>query len=109
VLGSNKEDPHRYRHYRELALGHFVLGDDAQAVRIAARLVEQAPDLARNRVVLAALQAIAGQTDAARRHIRTLLAETPDLEVGNARLPRFGEAGPAERFRQGLIAAGLPG
>jgi adenylate cyclase len=108
VIGSNKDDPHRYRHYRELALGHFVLGDDAQAARIAARLVEEAPDLARNRIVLAALQAIAGQTESARRQIDSLRSAFPELEVGNARLPRFGEAAAAERFREGLMAAGLP-
>ncbi len=109
VLEANKDDPHRYRHQRELAIGHFVLGNGAEAARVAGRLVEQAPELRRNRLVLAALLATVGQTDAARRHIGALLTDAPDLDLSTVRLPCWGNAEADDRFRQGLVAAGLAG
>ncbi|MFQ5953505.1 MAG: adenylate/guanylate cyclase domain-containing protein [Kiloniellales bacterium] len=107
-IEANKEDPHRYRHRRELAIGHFLDGKSDEAAKIAARLVEEAPELKRNKLLLAGFLADSGQLESARTHIQRLLEELPGLSVETIRMPRFGNEDLANRFRQGLIAAGLP-
>ena len=98
----------RRRHFRELAIAHFMAGRDAQAFRIANRLVRQAPELARNRLVLASLSWHAGKADAARDCVAGLLRDQPDLNLRNMRLIRFANPDMAARYAQGLRDAGLP-
>ena len=50
-------------------------GDHAEAARVAQRLVEQAPDLKRNNLLLAGFLATAGRIDASRQHVEALLNE----------------------------------
>ena len=66
AIEANKADPHRFRHLREQALGHFVAGRLDRAIEITRHLVEQAPDLDRNRLFLAVLLQAAGDTTGAR-------------------------------------------
>jgi Tfp pilus assembly protein PilF len=108
VIAASPEDPHRLRHFRELAIGHFMAGQDAQALRVASRLVHQAPELVRNQLVLASLSWHAGRQDAARDCVAGLLRDQPDLTLRNMRPVRFADPGIAKRYNQGLIEAGLP-
>jgi adenylate cyclase len=108
TTAASPEDPHRFRHFRELAIAHFMTGQDAQAVRVINRLVHQAPELARNRLVLASLSWHAGRQDAARDCVAGLLRDQPELTLRNMRPVRFADPGMAERYAQGLRDAGLP-
>jgi adenylate cyclase len=108
TTAASPEDPHRFRHFRELAVAHFMAGQDAQALRVVNRLVHQAPELARNRLVLASLSWHAGRQDAARDCVAGLLRDRPDLTLRSMRPVRFADPGMAERYDRGLIEAGLP-
>jgi Flp pilus assembly protein TadD len=107
VMEASPDDAHQHRHRRELAIAHLLAGDAAEAVRVAARLVEEMPDMKRNTLVLAALLAATGETDAARRHVTALKAETPGLALETARLPHFGDPSAGQRFRTLLRNSGL--
>jgi adenylate cyclase len=98
----------RLRNLRELAICHFLAGQDAEALRVANRLVHQAPELARNRLVLASLSWHAGKQDAARDCVAGLLRDQPDLTLANMRPIYFADPAMAERYAQGLRDAGLP-
>jgi class 3 adenylate cyclase/tetratricopeptide (TPR) repeat protein len=108
TTAASPEDPHRFRHLRELAIAHFMAGQDAQALRVVNRLVHQAPELGRNRLVQASLSWHAGRHDAAKACVAALLRDQPDLTLQNMRPVRFADPGMAERYTQGLIEAGLP-
>ena len=107
AMAASPEDASHHRHRRELALAHLLAGDVAEAVRVATRLVEDAPEMNRNALVLAGLQAVAGDLDAARRCIAKVKSETPGLTLDNARLPHFGDAAAGQRFSASLREAGL--
>lgn len=101
------DDANRHRHRRELAIAHFLAGNTAEAVLVAATLWEETPDMKRNALVLAGLLAAAGEIEAAGRHIAALKAETSGLTLETARLPNFGDRATGERFRTLLKDAGL--
>jgi hypothetical protein len=107
VVEAGLDDANQHRHRRELALGHLLAGDVGEAVRVAARLWEEVPDMKRNALVLSGLLAAAGETDAARRLIASLKAGTPGLSLETARLPQFGDPSVGARFRALLRDAGL--
>ena len=107
AMAASSDDASHHRHRRELALAHLIAGDVAEAVREATRLVEDAPDMKRNVLVLAGLLAASGDLDAARRCIAEVKATAPDLTLDNARLPHFGNATIGLRFRTLLRDAGL--
>jgi adenylate cyclase len=104
---ASPDDANQHRHRRELAIAHLLAGDAAEAVRVAARLWEEMPDMKRNALVLAGLLAAAGETEAAKRHVAALKAGTPGLSLETARLPRFGDPSAGERFKTLLREAGL--
>jgi adenylate cyclase len=107
VTEASPDDANQHRHRRELAVAHLLAGDAAEAVRVAARLWEEMPDMKRNALVLAGLLAAAGETEAAKRHVAALKAGTPGLSLETARLPRFGDPSAGERFKTLLREAGL--
>jgi adenylate cyclase len=107
-IAATPDDPHRFRHFRELAIAYFITGQLDQAVSTIDRLARQAPDLLRNQLVLASLLWHKGQKDDAKRHIGNLLRDYPDLNQRNMRPVRFADPQIAERFAQGLTKAGLP-
>ena len=107
VMEASPDDANQHRHRRELAIAHLLAGDAAEAVRVAARLWEEMPDMKRNALVLAGLLAAIGETEAARRHVASLKAETPGLALETARLPHFGDQSAGERFRRLLRDSGL--
>jgi class 3 adenylate cyclase/tetratricopeptide (TPR) repeat protein len=107
VTEASPDDATQHRHRRELAIAHLLAGDAAEAVRVAARLWEEMPDIKRNALVLAGLLAAAGETEAAKRHVAALKAGTPGLSLETARLPRFGDPSAGERFKMLLREAGL--
>ena len=100
-------DPHRFRHFRELAVAHFMAGQLDQAVSTIDRLVRLAPDLQRNKLVLASLLWHKGQENDAKGHICHILRNNPDLNQRNMRPVRFADPAVADRFAQGLTQAGL--
>jgi len=107
VMEASPDDANQHRHRRELAIAHLLAGNAGEAVRGAARLWEEMPDMKRNALVLAGLLAAAGDTEAARRHVAALKAETPGLTLETARLPYFGDQSAGERFRTLLRDSGL--
>jgi adenylate cyclase len=107
VTEASPDDANQHRHRRELAVAHLLAGDAPEAVRVAARLWEEMPDMKRNALVLAGLLAAAGETEAAKRHVAALKAGTPGLSLETARLPRFGDPSAGERFKTLLREAGL--
>lgn len=107
-IAATAEDPHRVRHFRELAVAHFMLGQMDQATTVIDRLVRQAPELARNRLVQAAVLWHAGQEDNAKRCVEELLRDHAELNQRTMRPVRFADPAPAERFAQALTKAGLP-
>ncbi len=108
AIAASQEAPQQLRHFRELAIGHFMAGQDAKALRVMSRVVHQAPDLARNRLVQASLMWHAGRQDAARDRVADLLRDQPDLTLHNIRPVYFGDPALAERYAQGLVESGLP-
>ncbi|MHA1151471.1 MAG: adenylate/guanylate cyclase domain-containing protein [Alphaproteobacteria bacterium] len=98
----------RLFHLRELAICHFMAGRDTEARQVANRLVHQAPELARNRLVLASLSWHAGRQDVARDCVAGLLRDQPDLTLENMRPVHFADPAMAERYTEGLRSAGLP-
>jgi len=107
AMEAGPEDASHHRFLRELAIAHLLGGNSAEAVRVAAKLWEEKPDMKRNVLVLAGLLAAAGETEAARRHIAALKVETPGLSLETARLPHFGDQSAGERFRTLLRDSGL--
>ena len=107
VTEASPDDANQHRHRRELAIAHLLAGDAAEAVRVAARLWEEMPDMKCNALVLAGLLAAAGETEAAKRHVAALKAGTPGLRLETVRLTRFGDPSAGERFKTLLREAGL--
>jgi adenylate cyclase len=107
AMDASPEDANYHRHCREFATAHLLAGNTVEAVRIATKLWEEKPDMKRNALVLAGLLAAAGETEAAKKHISALKAETPELTLETARLPHFGDQSAGERFRTLLIDSGL--
>ena len=108
AIAAAPEDPHRFRHFRDQAVVHFMAGEPVAALDVANRLVQQAPDLARNRLVLAALSGIASDKDGARSIVAGLMAGQTDLTLRDMRPTYIGDAAMAERFAVALVEAGLP-
>jgi adenylate cyclase len=102
------EDPQRFRHLRELAVAHFISGEMGQAVSVIDRLVRQAPDLLRNRLVSAPILWHAGQEDKAKRRMEEVLRAHAELNQRNMRPVRFQDPSLAASFAQGFTKAGLP-
>lgn len=96
TIKSNNTDPHRFRHYREQALGHYIAGRVDQSAEVAGRLVEQTPGLARNQLILAVLLQLSGATEK---------AQALYSELGEANPPRkthIGDKDASERFEAAL-------
>jgi Tfp pilus assembly protein PilF len=108
AIAASQGNSQRLRQFRELAVGHFMAGRDSEALRVINRLVHQAPELTRNRLVLASLSWHAGKEDAARDCVAGLLRDQADLTLRNMRSVHFADPAMAERYAQGLIEAGLP-
>ncbi len=108
AIAANKDDPHRFRHLRELALAHFLGGEDEEAADVIRRLVRLAPELERNMPIAASIYWHAGAEAQARACIADLLQSYPTLNAGTVRTTQFADQGAAERFAAGLAAAGLP-
>ncbi len=104
ILDTGREDPHRFRHQRELAIAHFVSGDLDRAIEVVDRLVQSEPQMDRNRPLQAALLWLRGDTDdavAARRHLRDSYAGLSTLAL---RPIWIGRAGAAKQFNEALAA-----
>jgi hypothetical protein len=107
VMTAGRDDASHPRHQRELALGHWLADNLAEGVRVITKLWMEAPSRLRNGVVVAALTALAGDLEEARRTIAALQRAAPGLTLATARLPRIGDREAAARFREALKEAGL--
>lgn len=107
ILDTGREDPHRYRHQRELAIASFIAGDLDRAIEIVGRLVQSEPQMDRNRLVQAALLWLRGDTDVATSAGRHLRGKYPGLSMLTKRPIWFGRAEAAVRFDEALAAIGL--
>jgi adenylate cyclase len=108
AIEANKDDPHRFRHLRELALALFLNGEDDEAADAVRRLIQQAPDLCRNGLVSTGIYWHAGAKEQARACMTELLRLHPTLNTANIRTTQFADQGAADRFVSGLKSAGLP-
>ena len=108
AMAAAADDPHRFRHQRELALIHFMRGEPARGAAMMERVRHQAPGMHRNDAVLAALQWAAGDEDRARAGMRDLLEHYPDLTRRTVRPARFSDSQWQARYDDALAAAGLP-
>lgn len=107
ILDISREDPHRFRHQRELAIAHFVVGDLETATEMIGRLVESEPQMDRNRLVQAALLWLQGDTDAAIAAGHFLKNKYNGLSMPTRRRIWFGRAASAAQFDEALAAIGL--
>ena len=107
AIAASPEDASDLRHRRELAVGLWLAGRTDEALPVAGKLCREHAYMKRNALVLAALLAASGDVDGARREIADARRQTPDLTLDTARLPRFGNAAAAEKFRALLHDAGL--
>jgi hypothetical protein len=107
AIAAGPEDASVLRHRRELAIGHLLAGNAIEGVRVASRLWRDYPMMKRNALVFTGLLAAAGDSVAAHRQMQMAKAATPELSLATARLPSFGDATAAERFRTLLVQAGL--
>ncbi|MHA1549499.1 MAG: adenylate/guanylate cyclase domain-containing protein [Alphaproteobacteria bacterium] len=108
AMSGGREDPHRFRHQRELALATFVAGDVVTSIELMNQLVGTEPGLARNHLVLAALRWLGGDADTAVTAGQGLLATYPELSMRSRRRTCFGQAQTAAAFDEALVAIGLP-
>jgi adenylate cyclase len=99
------EDPHRFRHFRELALGHFVAGDLPQAATTIDQLCHLAPGLLRNEFIAVPILWHGGRREEAKRRMTLLLTKFPALTFRSRRPTYMRDA---TAFDEGLAAAGLP-
>jgi adenylate cyclase len=102
------EDPHRFRHLRELAIGCLFAGDVRRAAAVLDKLTHQAPDLLRNELVVVPVLWHAGRQEEATRRVERLLARHPELTQQNMRPVHLRDAGLAALLADGLARAGLP-
>ena len=84
----------------------LLVADDA--IGIAGRLVQQAPELDRNKLVLAALHGMSGDGGKARALVDDLMTANPTLTLRTMRPFQFGDGAMAQRYARSLAAAGVP-
>ena len=104
ILNTGREDPHRFRHLRELAIANFAVGDLETATKMIGRLVESEPQMDRNRLVQAALLWLQGESEAAIAAGRRLREKYRDLSILTRRPIWFGRADAAAHFDEALAA-----
>ena len=102
------EDPHRFRHLRELAIGLLLQGDVTEAMAVSDKLAHLAPDLLRNEVVAVPILWLSGRHDEAKRRMDTLLSKHPTLCQATIRLNAIRDNDLARRLTDALLSAGLP-
>ena len=107
ILDSGREDPHRFRHQRELAIAHFVAGDIDRAVEVIGRLVQSEPQMDRNRPIQAALLWLRGESKLAAAAGDQVRAKYDSLSTVTRRTFWVGQADAAAQIDEALTALGL--
>ena len=107
TLGISREDPHRFRHRRELAIAHLMSGNVETAAELMGQLVESEPRMDRNRPVHAAFLWLRGDAVEANTAARRLREKYPEFSLPTMRPVRFGQADVAAQFDEALTALGL--
>jgi TolB-like protein/cytochrome c-type biogenesis protein CcmH/NrfG len=110
-------DPERWTWLQGLARALMQLGDDAGAVGALSQAVETNPNYLRGKALLAAAEALAGDFEAARRHLAEYGAHEPNMTVQQFAQQRSSVPPDAvsqvyrqesERILDGLRRAGMP-
>ena len=107
ILDTGREDPHRFRHQRELAIAHFVAGDLDRAVEVIGRLVQSEPQMDRNRPILAALLWLQGESELAAAAGDQLREKYNGLSAATRRPSWIGQAEAAAQLDEALTVLGL--
>lgn len=107
ILDTGREDPHRFRHQRELAIAYFVAGDLDRAGEIVGRLVQSEPKMDRNRPIHAALLWLGGDCEEASVVGDQLRDRYKALSASTRRPVWIGQAECAGQFDKALAAIGL--
>ncbi len=108
AVEANPRLPLNYGFMVSLAIGHFILERDTEAVEWAQRSDQQAADAIPALLILAAAAHHAGQAQLAAETAARLLAVAPDFTIGGLRRLPFRNAAHWQRFVAGLRGAGLP-
>jgi TolB-like protein/Flp pilus assembly protein TadD len=110
-------DPERWTWLQGLGRALMQLGDDAGAVGALSQAMDSNPAYLRGKAVLAAAEALAGEVDAARRHMAQYLALEPNMTVQRFAEQRSSVPPEAvsqvyrqesQRILEGLRRAGMP-
>jgi TolB-like protein/Flp pilus assembly protein TadD len=110
-------DPERWTWLQGLGRALMQLGDDSGAVGALSQAMDSNPAYLRGKAVLAAAEALAGDADAARRHMAQYVALEPNMTVQRFAEQRSsvppGAVSPvyrqeSQRILEGLRRAGMP-
>jgi adenylate cyclase len=110
-------DPERWTWLQGLGRALMQLGDDAGAVGALSQAMDSNPAYLRGKAMLAAAEALAGDAEAARRHMAQYLALEPNMTVQRFAEQRSsvppGAVSPvyrqeSQRILEGLRRAGMP-
>jgi TolB-like protein/Flp pilus assembly protein TadD len=110
-------DPERWTWLQGLGRALMQLGDDSGAVGALSQAMDSNPAYLRGKAVLAAAEALAGDADAARRHMAQYVALEPNMTVQRFAEQRSsvppGAVSPvyrqeSKRILEGLRRAGMP-
>lgn len=110
-------DPDRWTWLQGLGRALMQLGDDAAAIGVLSQAMDGNPGYLRGKAMLAAAEALAGDAEAARRHLAEYAVSEPDMTV--RRFARQRSSVPpdavsdvyrreSERILEGLRRAGMP-
>jgi adenylate cyclase len=105
-----RADPRRAKvaYFEYLAIGNFLLGDYAAALKLAENAAQRIGYLPYLRILLAIFHASLGQPDRARAEVEALLEVAPDATIGTIKRPPFKNEIDSGRFLDSLRKAGLP-
>ena len=102
VSDTDRQDPHRPRYQRELALAHFMRDDIETAAGLLEQLVEFEPSFDRNRLIHSAVLATRGEITNAQSIVSGLHRNYPDLSLANKRMTWIGRADAADKFEDAM-------
>ncbi|MCX5516328.1 hypothetical protein C3941_17050 [Kaistia algarum] len=108
-IALSPDDPIRFNAYAGMATCHFMLGDYADAARLARLALDSRPGMIWANRLLATSASLAGDLDTARRAVAQLRRDRPDMTLAEVRLAVHNLGGDQlERYMEGLRLAGLP-
>lgn len=108
AIALDPRDPTNFFRYWLLALGHFVAGDEAEALAPIEQALQGAMDLPIFDLAKAVILERLGRHEEARDVIARILTRWPDATIRTIRKPPLARPEDRDRFLGALRAAGLP-